>query len=144
MRKQFIDNLRVWVRKLTGRVDELEKKPTGMSVITSTSTQTVEGLVLPVLTSEDVLKAYNAVSAGQGCVIDSNNGMEQFVVTQGDTVDGGVYIMFNHYGTHWVQYDEDGSVTVSLSAPISHETWTFTLEDDTTVTKEVVLWTSQE
>ena len=24
---------------------------------------------------------------------------------------------------------------------LTHETWTFTLEDDTTVTKEVVLWT---
>lgn len=29
-------------------------------------------------------------------------------------------------------------------ANISHETWTFTLEDDTTVAKEVALWTSQQ
>lgn len=27
---------------------------------------------------------------------------------------------------------------------VSHETWTFTLDDDSTVTKEVTTWTSQQ
>lgn len=34
------------------------------------------------------------------------------------------------------------NLTDKPTIPSTHETWTFTLEDDTTVDKEVVLWTS--
>lgn len=35
------------------------------------------------------------------------------------------------------------NLTDKPTIPSTHETWTFTLDDDTTVDKEVVLWTSQ-
>lgn len=35
-------------------------------------------------------------------------------------------------------------LTNKPTIPSTHETWTFTLDDDTEVEKEVVLWTSQQ
>ena len=41
--------------------------------------------------------------------------------------------------TAWNDLEYGGSLD-----NFSHETWTMTLDDDTEITKEVVIWTSQE
>lgn len=53
--------------------------------------------------------------------------------------------MYRYDGITWERLDFHLAVESKLDkSAIGHETWTFTLDDDTTVTKEVVLWNSQD
>ncbi len=74
----------------------------------------------------------------------SGSSYDRTASTTVDASDVAVADMYRYDGTSWERLDFHLAVASKLDAnAVTHETWTFTLEDDTTVTKEVVLWTSQ-
>lgn len=62
-----------------------------------------------------------------------------------DTSEVAVADMYRYDGTTWERLDFHLAVESKLDkSAVTHETWTFTLDDDTEVTKEVVMWTSRQ
>lgn len=85
-------------------------------IIQAFSSQLVNGHVVPVLTAEEVTKAYNAIVAGRHCTITDAPGTGHFTVLQGDLIGGEPCISFLYYSVMILYYYiEDNEIVTTFT-----------------------------
>lgn len=89
----------------------LRSQRTGGLVIQAETNTMIDSNVVPVLTADQVIAAYNAVVAGVSCTITDAEGMANFVVLQGVNTANEVSVFILYFDRLILQYYEDGQIT---------------------------------
>lgn len=85
-------------------------------VIVAENSKQLNGYVIPDLTADDIVKAYNAVVSGTMCVITDKSGLVHLIVNQADIVGADLCIEVSYFGSRVITYMVDGD---NVSAEMS-------------------------
>lgn len=81
------------------------------TVIHATQNTQIDSNVVPLLTSDQVVQAYNVIVAGGSCVITDVFGMINLKVTQANSINGQVIVYAMYFDRLILCYKDDGTVT---------------------------------
>lgn len=88
--------------------------------ITAASTMTVDGYVIPKLTVDDIVTAYNTVVSGNTCVVSDPSGNMHFTVNQADAIGEDINIEISYFGSRVITYLVEGSTVITTMSGVAH------------------------